>query len=265
MVMNGAGRILIVEDDVDTRWLLAQGCVAANYAVVEAASGQEALEKIRAEPFDVVLLDLGLPDVDGIDILDEIASSDSELITIILTANPTQQSAIAAIRTGVSDYLRKPVMIKQVLEVMASKLERRAHRQRRLIELGMLVNETVGDKDRERLRNGGEDDDTSVIRHVGVELDRRTHVVTIRSRGSSKFVLTDGETAILAAMLQKVGKALSYQDLAYEAWGERLDRDHATSIIRPIIFRLRQKLEQNPSVPRLIRTVRGVGYMFHPG
>ncbi|HZD11431.1 MAG TPA: response regulator transcription factor [Candidatus Binatia bacterium] len=264
MTLNGAGRILIVDDDADTRWLLARACETANYVVGQAGTGEEALASLDEGPFDVMVLDLHLPDMEGIEVLDEIAAAHPHLITIVLTANPTQDSAIAALKTGVADYLQKPLKTKDVLCVIALKLEQRAQRQRKLIALQAFGDEIVGEKEGKAQPNGA-----TAMTSGGraparprVRLDADRHEVKILGEDSQRVTLTKGETAVLEVLLRKAGDVLSYQALAYEAWGDQLEPDHAASIIRPLIFRLRQKLEPEPSVPRLIRTVRGVGYMF---
>ena len=264
MTLSGAGRVLIVDDDVDTRWLLTRACEIANYAVGEAASGQDALKKLEAEPFDVMLLDLSLPDMHGVDVLDTAATSYPDLITIVLTANPTQESAIAAIKSGVADYLGKPLKIRDVLEVIARKLAQRALRQRRLIELGVIGNEIVGDGDGSSHVEWREASRQGYAGRQWLQLNAVTHEVRILGKDTERVILTKGETAVLAVLLGKAGDVLPYQELAYQAWGDRLELDHAASIIRPLIFRLRQKLEADPSMPRLIHNVRGVGYTFNP-
>lgn len=261
MSFNGVGRVLIVDDDDDARRLLVYACETADYAVREAASGEEAFRKLEAEPFDVMLLDLRLPDMDGVDVLDEIASTYPDLITIILTANPTQDSAIAAIRMGAADYLTKPAKIKDVLVTIAANLAQRALRHRRLIQLGTVGKEIVGYDERD---SAVEPDREVGKEKVRLQLDPQARIATLSGKNARRVALTKSETAILEVFLQKAGNVLSYQDLVYGAWGERLEIDHAASIIRPLIFRLRRKLEVNPSTPRLIRTVRGSGYVFDP-
>lgn len=260
--VNGAGRILIVDDDGDTRELLVHACEAADYTVGEAGTGEEAMQRLDAEPFDVVVLDLNLPDMDGVDVLKEIASSHPDLIKIILTGNPTQDSAIAAVRTGAADYIQKPAGVRDVLSTIAEKLAQRALRHKRLIELGVIG--------REIIRPGGEATDAPAGEGRGegqstglrLQLDPEAQEARFVGKRTRRVSLTKGETAIMVAFLRKPGRTLSHQDLVYEAWGDRLEQDHAASIIRPIIFRLRQKLETDPTMPSLIRTARGVGYIF---
>ena len=160
------------------------------------------------------------------------------------------------------DYLCKPVSAGEVLEVIAAGLTRRAHRHERLLRLSLIGKELIGD---ER--------STSSVRHQGtagngasrtaiLRLNRTRHEVEVVGEGSHHVTLTKSETAVLAVFLDNAGRVLSPRDLAYEAWDDELDPSQAASIIRPLIFRLRQKLENDPSLPRIIRTVRGAGYVF---
>ncbi len=263
MAFSGAGRVLIVDDEEDTRWLLARACQIAGYRPEEAGSGREALQKLEAESIDVMLLDLQLPDMYGVEVLNKIASNYPDLITIVLTANPTQDSAIAALRRSAADYLSKPVAIKQILETIAAKLAQRAMRQRRMIQLGVIGTEIVGDEQRAFGKQSSGEIDNRNERRGRLIFDPVAREATVLGTNTLRVTLTKGETAILEVFLRKAGDVLSYQALAYEAWGERLEPDHAASIIRPLIFRLRKKLESDPSMPVIIRTVRGAGYLFN--
>lgn len=261
---RGAGRVLIVEDNDDTRWLLARACQTANYRVGEAASAQEALVKLERQPFDVMVLDLNLPGMHGVELLGQKESQYPDLITIILTANPTRASAIAAVKKGADDYLCKPAPIKELLEVIAANLAKRAQRHKRYLELSLLGKKVINGKAGmpSAGRNGENlerDSEVDMLR-----FDRERQEVKILGKDSRRVSLTKGESAVMSAFIDNAGEVLSIQDLAYEAWGDELDREHAASIIRPVISRLRQKLEKEPSVPRFIRTVRGAGYFLDP-
>lgn len=262
--VNGAGRILIVDDDDDMRGLLVHACQVAHYAVGEAGTGGEAIQRLDAEPFDVLVLDLVLPDMDGVDVLKEIAWSHPDLIKIILTGNPTQDSAIAAVRTGASDYIRKPAGVRDVLSAIGENLAERAQRQRRFLELGLIGREIIRTEDREQKATLTRTASAERRKKARLQLDQNVQEARFVGEETRRVPLTKGETAILAAFLRKPGTTLSHQDLVYEAWGDRLDQDHAASIVRPLIFRLRQKLETEPAMPKLIRTARGVGYVFNP-
>lgn len=258
-------RVLIVEDNDDSRWLLTRACHTAGYAVSQAALGREALNMLEDQPFDVMLLDLHLPDTDGVEILKRARSLQPDLITIILTANPTLDSAIAAVKAGVVDYLHKPAANKEVLETIKVNLTaRKAARER---EPQPRASDTRADDEhsqsattKDQLKAGN--------KHGGksheLRFDRDAREVEILNDDNRTISLTKGEAAILAALLDNAGAVQSSEDLVRQAWGEDLEPWHASSIVRPLIFRLRQKLEEEPSLPRFIRTVRGSGYIFEP-
>lgn len=258
--------MLIVDDNDDTRWLLARACQTANYAVGKASSGREALEKLRRRPFDVMVLDLQLPDMNGVNILENVESQYPDLITIILTANPTQESAITAVRRGAADYLCKPATVKEILRAIATRLAQRAERQKRLLEFDLLGKELIDDGPAgpfanrySQLGQNGSESESGRLR-----LDPARREFELAGRDGRRVSLTASESAVIAVFIDRAGEVLSNQDLVFEAWGDKLDRAHAAGIMRPLIFRLRQKLEEEPSAPRLIRTVRGVGYVFDP-
>lgn len=262
--LSGAGRVLIVEDNDDSRWLLSRACQTAGYTVSQAATGQEALDKLEDRLFDVMLLDLHLPDMHGVEVLEEADSLQPDLVTIILTAKPTLDSAIAAVKGGVVDYLRKPVATRDVLEVIAANMAQRAERHRRLIELGTVGEELVDDgPDKPSARQGQADDEN--VGKPELQLNRAKREVKIVHDGGRTIALTKSEAAVLAVLLEHAGDVQSSEALVHEAWGEELEPAHASSIIRPLIFRLRQKIEEEPSNPHIIRTVRGSGYVIEAG
>lgn len=263
-LLNSAGRILIVDDDDGIRELLKYACAAADYAVTEVATGGEAMQRLDKEPYDVVVLDLMLPDMSGMQLLEEIALTHPYLIKIILTGNPTQDSAIAAVRNGASDYIRKPTGVRQVLSSIGERLAQRAKRQQRLMELGLLGKQMVESNAEETKGTLASGASVGGRQNVRLQLDLEAQEVRFVGKDTKRVALTKGETAVMAAFLRKPDMAMSIQELVYEALGEQLDQDHAASIMRPIIFRLRQKLETDPGMPTLIRTARGVGYLFSP-
>lgn len=263
-IQSEEDRILIVEDNDDSRWLLTRACHSAGYTVSQAALGREALNMLKDEPFDVMLLDLHLPDTDGVEVLDRARSLQPDLITIILTANPTLDSAIAAVKAGVVDYLRKPAANKEVLETIEVNLTARRERRRRRSQSRAEERFFDGESPQSESTAGqSEAGDEQSKRHE-LRFDRATRQVEIVNDENRTVTLTKGEAAILAALLDHVGAVQSSEDLVREAWGEELEPWHASSIVRPLIFRLRQKLEEEPSLPRFIRTVRGSGYVFEP-
>lgn len=260
-VTRGLGHVLIVEDSDDSGWLLSRACQMAGHSVHQVSLGRSALDKLEAEHFDVMLLDLHLPDIDGVDILENVRSRYPDLITIVITGDPSQASAIAAVKAGAADYLCKPVSTGEVLTVIATNLAQRAHQNLRFLQLSLMGNEQIGDDDASvalrQLRNDGGGSYT-----VGLRLNEARQEVELVGERGEVISLTKSETALMVVFLDHAGHVLSPQDLVYRAWNDRLEPAHAASIVRPLIFRLRQKLEQDPGLPRIIRTVRGAGYVY---
>lgn len=257
---NGLGHVLIVEDSDDSSWLLSRACRMAGHSVDRVSFGQSALDKLEAQHFDIMLLDLHLPDIDGVEILENVNSHYPDLITIIITANPSQTSAIAAVRAGAADYLCKPVSTGEVLTVIAAKLAQRAQQNLRLLQLSQIGKEQIGDDASMTSRQLTVAADSANT--LGLRLNPARQEVEIVGERNDIVPLTKSETALMAVFLDNAGSVLSPQDLVEKAWDDTLEPAHAASIIRPLIFRLRQKLEDDPGLPRIIRTVRGAGYIY---
>jgi two-component system response regulator RegX3 len=199
--------------------------------------------------------------MNGIEVLKEVNERYPDLSVIILTASASYDSAIAALRLGAVDYIEKPVAAREVLAAIRDALAKRSDTRRRLVELLGLGEQLIGP--------GGAGQpakpiDGSVQRF---ETESGTIVfepeklqVTLDGRSVS---LTPGETAVLGILLEYLDHPVSPRDIAVGAWGETLEEVSAENIIRPHIYRLRQKLETEPSSPRTILTVRGKGYVIH--
>lgn len=259
---HGLGHVLIVEDSDDSGWLLSRACQMAGHSVDQVAFGRSALDKLEAEHFDVMLLDLHLPDIDGVDILENVHSRYPDLITIVITGNPSKASAIAAVKAGAADYLCKPVSTGEVLTVIATNLAQRAQQNLRLLQLSLIAKTQIGSNcdglpalDRDTTGGGAS-------KAAGLRFNKARQEVEIIGERSEVVPLTKSETAVMAVFAENAGEVLSPQDLVYMAWRDELEPSHAASIIRPLIFRLRQKVERNPGLPTVIRTVRGAGYVY---
>ena len=126
--MNESGplRVLIVDDEESVRFFLRRGLSKAGYHVDEAASGGEAIEKLGALPYDVVLTDLVMPEISGLDVLAAAQEMDGSAVVILMTAHGSVDNAIDALRLGASDYLTKPFELKELLVTVDRGLERRA-------------------------------------------------------------------------------------------------------------------------------------------
>ncbi|MGC9393527.1 MAG: response regulator transcription factor [Anaerolineae bacterium] len=259
-------RILVVDDEAAERITLGEVLRLEGYHVTLAASGEEALAIVRQEPmFDLAILDLRLPGMDGLQVLDGIRRISSETIVILITGYGTLETAVQALRKGAYDFLLKPSPVEEVLVAVRRALsELKAGRHRRLLisqlqnTLQALVATTDGLMGTEALSEQAQDDDGTTV--VGdIQIDKAKHMVTYRGQ---PVELTPTEFRLLECMVARVGEVCTPQELVRCAQGYDTDAWGARSIVRVHIRRLRRKLEPEPENPRYILNVRGVGYLF---
>jgi len=258
-------RLLIVDDEVHIRATLVKALSLVGYEVDEAASGQEALALLQAEPYDLMVLDLVLPGVEGTDVLRQAHQIQSDVSIIILTGNASLESAIAAVKSAAVDYLLKPASIHEIIDAITNALQKRAASAQKEFLVDVLG---------EALERFDQAESSPVLSHSPQKsqarfvvtqplcLDRSQRVVIVDDEPKRRVDLSKGETAVLLCMMQNADQTLSWEQLVWMAWGYKADRIEAKSVIRPYIFRLRNKLENNPKKPRLIHTVRKRGYKF---
>jgi len=218
--------VLVVDDEPAIRRFLRATLSAHGFRVAEAATAAEALEKLAASPPDVVLLDLGLPDRDGLDVLAELRGW-SAVPVIVLSARQREPDKVAALDAGADDYLSKPFGTDELLARMRVALRHAA-------------------------RPGGA---SPVYRAGELVVDLEARLVTVRGR---EVHLTPHEFKLLAALVMKAGKVLTHRQLLREVWGpEYGDENH---YVRVYMAQLRRKLEREPARPRYLRSEPGVGY-----
>jgi DNA-binding response OmpR family regulator len=279
-------RVLIVDDEPDIRSALRRILLLEGYHAEEAGSGSEALNLLSQRTYHLLLLDLCLPDLDGLNILEQAGREYPELLFVILTGHGTLQSAIMAAKfESVVDYLLKPVHIHEIAEAVTRAVQKQAERirQQQLLEAAGFILEAASQLDLSSAPTGSPPASASTLpasngnnhtngqavpqRYLSVPpllLDRQKRLVTIQSNPSALGVeLTKGETAVLACLMQHPGQILSWEELVSQAWGYEVGEFEAKSIIRPHILRLRQKVEANPKEPQLIDTVRRRGYRLN--
>ncbi len=258
-------RILVVDDEAAERITLGEVLRLEGYHVTLAASGEQALAIVRQEPvFDLAILDLRLPGMDGLQVLDGIRRISSETIVILITGYGTLETAVQALRKGAYDFLLKPSPVEEVLVAVRRALsELKAGRHRRQLisqlqnTLQALVATTDGLMGVEALSELGKDDSATVVGDI--QIDKAKHLVTYRGQ---PVELTPTEFRLLECLVSRAGEVCTPQDLVRCAQGYDTDAWGARSIVRVHIRRLRRKLEPDPENPRYILNVRGVGYLF---
>ncbi len=258
-------RILVVDDEAAERITLGEVLRLEGYHVTLAASGEQAFAIVRQEPmFDLAILDLRLPGMDGLQVLDGIRRISAETIVILITGYGTLETAVQALRKGAYDFLLKPSPVEEVLVAVRRALsELKAGRHRRLLisqlqnTLQALVATTDGLMGVEALSDLGKDDGATVVGDI--QIDKGKHLVTYRGQ---PVELTPTEFRLLECLIGRAGEVCTPQDLVRCAQGYDTDAWGARSIVRVHIRRLRRKLEPDPENPRYILNVRGVGYLF---
>ena len=218
-------RVLLVEDDSSIREITALGLQAAGYRVTTASDGREGLSRFRHDPFDLVILDVMLPFVDGFEVCREIRRS-SRVPILMLTARTDTTDVVVGLELGADDYVTKP------------------------FEMQELVART-----RAVLRRVTGEDPTSVLRVADLEVDPDAFRVT---KAGAPVDLTATEFRLLLELGRRPGQVFTRELLLKRVW----DYDYLgdSRLVDVAIQRLRAKVEDDPAQPRIIRTVRGVGY-----
>jgi two-component system KDP operon response regulator KdpE len=221
--------ILIVEDEPPIRRFLRTTLSAQDYRIVEAATGAEGLSLLRHEKPDLIILDLGLPDLDGLEVIRRIRGQ-SPVPIVILSSRDDEKGKVAAFDEGADDYVTKPFGVEELMARLRAALRHRVQQQ------------------------GGRP-----VFHDGdlsVDLVRRT----VSARGQ-EIKLSPKEYDILQQLVLHAGRVLTHRHLLREVWG--IDSGGDIQYLRVYIRQLRQKLEADPERPAHILTEAGVGYRLH--
>ena len=223
-------KVLVVEDDGAVSNLVSTALTAHGYEVVTAVSGGDALRKMSESSPEVVLLDLGLPDIDGVEVIRRVRSWTSTPI-IVVSARGDERDKICALDTGADDYLTKPFSVGELLARIRTALRHVGNQ-----DLGQHVNAAS-------FANGD------------LRIDYSAGVVTLAGQD---LHLTPIEYRLLCLLSRNVGRVLTHQYILNEVWGHQSDGDLAS--LRVFMGTLRKKIEDEPSRPRYIQTHVGVGY-----
>ena len=226
-----APRILLVDDELSVQKLLTYPLRKEGYDVIPALDGREALERLREDSFDLVVLDVMLPRMDGFDVCRAIRSR-STVPIIMLTAKTEETDKVLGLELGADDYITKPFSVREFRSRVKAVLRRAA-----LAQPEAQFEEPI---------DAGE-----------LQIDFEKRSVVIRGEAAQ---LTYVEFEILAALAHAPGRVFSRTMLLERVWGDASYRDPRTIDVH--IRHLREKLEAEPKTPQLILTVRGVGYRF---
>jgi len=225
-------RVLVVDDEPQIIRFLRPSLTAGGYRVECASSGAEALRLAATTAPDIVVLDLGLPDMDGKNVLARLREW-STVPIIILSARDREAEKIAALDLGADDYVNKPFGIGELTARMRTALRHHAS-----------VKDQLGENHK-------------ILTCNGVVLDSGSHTVTTAGVPAK---LTPKEFDLLHLLLRNTGRVLTHRQILTAVWGPAHSQD--TQYLRVFIGQLRKKLEQDPETPRLIVTESGIGYRF---
>lgn len=226
LVSTLAMRILIVEDEKKVSNFLRQALGEEQYAVDQAFNGEDGLMLIEAYEYDLVILDLMLPRVGGLDIIQDLRKKGCKIPILVLTARDSIRDKVTALDSGGDDYLTKPFSIEEFLARVRALLRR------------------------------GSSDLTGMIRVADLTLDLTKHELY---RGDKKIELTNKEYALLEYLMRNPGRVLTRSMIAEHVWN--IDFDTETNVIDVYITYLRNKIDRGET-NRMIQTIRGVGYML---
>lgn len=225
--MNKDAQILIVDDESPIRRLLTIALESDGYKTFEASLGKEALTISVSQRFDLIILDLGLPDMDGMDVLKQLREWFFKPI-LILSVRSSEEDIIKALDQGANDYLTKPFRTGELLARIRNALRQdQAKEENPVIEIGNL------------------------------NIDIANHIV---KRNDMMLKLTSTEFTMLALFAQNRGCVLTHQHILKEIWGHGYLEQ--SQYLRVYVAQLRKKIEDNPAQPTLLITESGIGYRF---
>lgn len=223
-------RVLVVDDEPQIRRALSVNLRARGYEVDLAASGEEALQRAAAHPPDLVVLDLGLPGIDGVEVIRGLRGW-SNVPIVVLSVRDQERDKVAALDAGADDYVTKPFGIDELLARLRAALRRAAP----------------------------SDDGTATIETPDFVIDLAAKRVT---KAGEEVRLTPTEWHLVEVLVRHPGRLVAQRQLLQEVWGPRYETE--TNYLRVFMAQIRRKLEPDPARPRYFITEPGMGYRFAP-
>ena len=234
--------ILVVDDEPVARQSLTDILKPEGYLVNSAPNGQAAVEYIRTHPVDLMIVDLRMPGMDGLEVVQVVNQVSPETEVILLTAFGSTESAVQALRLRIHDYLLKPASPAQIIASVKKGLTRRLSR----AKTSSVTTDTDEPIEVFTLKDG-----------TSVDLSRRQ----IKHKSKVEH-LTPAEGRLLRILMENEGKVYSHRELVLLVQGYDTSQREAPEILRPLVSRLRHKLEQFPSLSERVVSVRGTGYLY---
>lgn len=227
--MNSNALFLIVEDDKQIRSFIRSSLEIQKYKTICATTGQEALNLIASQNPEVIILDLGLPDLDGLDIIRRVRTY-SQVPIIVVSARDQDKEKVDALDAGADDYLSKPFSIHELLARLRVILRR---------------------------QETSVPDSTEPFQSGNLVVDTTRHLVFLHGK---EVHFTPMEFNILALLVKNPGKVLTHSNILRAVWGSYLDSDAQS--LRVFMANIRRKLDEDPAKPKYIITEVGIGYRF---
>ncbi|MFO0736632.1 MAG: response regulator [Labilithrix sp.] len=221
-------RILVIEDEPQMQKFLGASLEAEGYRVIEATTGKEGIALARTHNPDLYLLDLGLPDIDGMDVTKEIRTFSAKPI-VVISARGQEEDKVKALDVGADDYLTKPFGTSELMARIRVALRHASRAKEESTEPVLRVGDLEIDLDRRRVTSSG-----------------------------NEVHLTPNEYKLFAYLMKHAGKVLTHRQLLKEVWGAAYASQ--THYLRVYMVQLRHKLETHPARPRYLVTEPGVGY-----
>lgn len=223
-------RILLVEDEENIREVITLNLELENYEVIQAASGREAIRLFNEQHFDLLILDVMLPEMDGFQVCEQIRLTNMDVPVIFLTAKDTAADRIAGLKRGADDYLTKPFVLEELLLRVQNLIRRSSKAPANTPEV---------------FEFGG----------------NRINFITYEAEGVlGKFLLTKKEAMLLKLLIDRRGEVVSRQQILQSVWG--YDVFPSTRTIDNFILKFRRHFEQDSRNPVYFHSIRGVGYKF---
>jgi len=218
-------RVLVIDDEPPIRRFLRTSLSAQGYSILEAEDGESGLAMLSRNAIDIVVLDLGLPGIDGLEVLKRLREGGSSIPVIVLSSRDDEKGKVAALDLGADDYVTKPFGMEELLARIRAAM-------------------------RHRLQQEGE---KPLFKSGDLTVDLVRRIVTVRGQ---EVKLTPREYDLLRLLVAHAGKVLTHKFILREVWGSETDVQYLRIYIRT----LRQKIEADPERPTLVTTEQGVGY-----
>lgn len=223
-------RILLVEDEEEIRKIINMNLVMEGYEVVTSDNGMKALEIAQSQHFDIIILDVMLPEVDGFQICEQVRLRNSKVGIIIVSAKDTSEDRITGLKLGADDYLTKPFNLEELLLRVQNLLKRSNDDEAKSLETYTFGNNSI-------------------------------NFVTYKAVGrNGSFQLTNKETLLLKLLIERQNEVVSRNQILQAVWG--YDVYPSTRTIDNFILSLRKYFEEDPRNPKYFQSVRSVGYKF---